>query len=335
MAAEPRTVMVYSMGEVIGDGLIKLPFIGALRDAYPDAQIVWCAAKESVGTVYAGPLKPVVTGYIDEILTTPPTGAKFSDHFGNPFGGRRFDLVIDTQSNFARSLFARRAGKDFVSASGDFLLSRHRPPQGEPWPDNMVQRMARLLELARGQPVPLRPIVLKDARSLAAAKTLLPDGAAYVGFAPGAGGPERRWPLDRYIELGRRAAGAGYAPVYFLGPKEVGEDAAIRAALPGALIPQVNRTDDYRDVDGPLLTIALAGRLKGGVANDAGPAHMLAAGGSPLLSLPRTHPKAAKFAPASPRLRQIIADDHGGGMESISVDLAWRELQALLADQPA
>jgi ADP-heptose:LPS heptosyltransferase len=327
--------MVYSMGEVIGDGLIKLPFIAALRDAYPDARIVWCAGKAKVGTVYAGPLKPVVAGYIDEILTTEPTGAKFSDHFGNPFGGLRFDLVIDTQSNVARSLFARRAARDFISASGGFRLSKRRPARDEPWPDNMVERMGRLLALARGRAVPLRPIPLKDERSLAAARALLPDGAAYVGFAPGAGGPERRWPLDRYIALGRRAAEAGYAPVYFIGPKEVGEDAAIRAALPQALIPQVNRADAFQDVDGPLLTIALAGRLKAAVANDAGPAHMLAAGGAPLLSLPMTHAKAAKFAPASPRLRQIIADDHGGGMEAIGVDLAWSELRALLAEAAA
>ena len=165
--AEPKTIMVYSMGEVIGDGLIKLPFIAALRDAYPDAHIAWCAGKGD--TVYAGPLKPIVAGCIDEILTTQPTGAKLADHFGNPFGGRRFDLVIDTQSNFARSVFARRAARDFISPSANFLLSRARPPKDQPSPAAMINRLARLLELARGHPVTLRTIPLKDPRSLAAA----------------------------------------------------------------------------------------------------------------------------------------------------------------------
>ncbi len=222
--------MIYSMGEVIGDGLIKLPFIGALRDAYPDARIIWCAGKGT--TVYAGPLKPVVAGLIDEVLTTRPTGAKLSDHFGNPFGGRRFDLVIDTQSNFARSLFARRAARDFISSSGDFMLSRSRPAKDEARPGTMLGRMAKLLELAQGPPRAFASHPLTDPRALAAAKAI-PNGPNYIGFAPGAGGIERRWPLDRFLALAGRAEVAGFTPVFFIGPNEVGEDGgSIRAALP-------------------------------------------------------------------------------------------------------
>jgi hypothetical protein len=65
-----QTVLIYSMGEVIGDGLIKLPFIAGLRAAFPDARISWCAAKGE--TVYAGPLKAVVAGYVDEVILEGP-----------------------------------------------------------------------------------------------------------------------------------------------------------------------------------------------------------------------------------------------------------------------
>ena len=324
--------MVYSMGEVIGDGVIKLPFVAAVREAYPKATITWCAGKGS--TVYAGPLKPAVEGLIDEVLTTRPTGAKLSDHFTlKPFGGRRFDLVIDTQGNLARGLFARRAARDFISPVGDFMLSRAKPGKGEVWPAAVPERMARLLELASGKAVTLRPVTITDPRILAAAEALLPEGPRYVGFAPGAGGPERRWPLDRYIELAGRAEAAGYTPVFILGPMELDAAAAIRAALPGALLPGVDRKDAYADVEGPLLTIALAARLTAAVANDAGPAHMLAAGGAPMVHLPMTKPKAAKFRPATRHLRQVIAEDEGeGGMTAISVDKVWSELSALLAE---
>ena len=324
--------MVYSMGEVIGDGVIKLPFVAAVREAYPRATITWCAAK--VGTVYAGPLKPAVEGMIDEVLTTRPTGAKLSDHLTlRPFGGRKFDLVIDTQGNLARGLFARRAARDFISPVGDFMLSRSKPGKGETWPAAVPERMARLLELASGKAVTLRPVTIGDPRILAAAAALLPAGPTYVGFAPGAGGPERRWPLERYIALAGRAETAGYVPVLILGPMELDAAAAIRAALPNALLPTVDRTDAFLDVDGPLLTIALAARLTAAVANDAGPAHMLAAGGAPMVHLPMTRPKAAKFRPATRRLVQLIAEDEGpGGMTAISVDRVWGALSALLAD---
>ena len=85
------SVLVYSMGEVIGDGLIKLPFVAGLRAAFPQARISWCAAKGS--TVYAGALKAVVERLIDEVVTDGPTGAGPFDWLPwvKPFGGRIFD----------------------------------------------------------------------------------------------------------------------------------------------------------------------------------------------------------------------------------------------------
>jgi len=155
------SVLVYSMGEVIGDGLIKLPFVAGLRAAFPDARISWCAAKGS--SVYAGPL------------------------------------------------------------------------------------------------------------------------------------------------------------------------ATARAAVPGARFPEAERTDAYADIKGPLLVIALASRLAAGVANDAGPGHMMAAGGAPLLSLQKDRRKAVKFRPAAQRLELLVAEDYGGGMETLPLDSAVHALEGLLA----
>ena len=57
--------------------------------------------------------------------------------------------------------------------------------------------------------------------------------------------------------------------------------------------------------------VALASRLTAAVANDAGPGHMLAAGGAPLLSLQGVRRKAVKFHPAASRLKMLIAEDYG------------------------
>ncbi|MET0339143.1 MAG: lipopolysaccharide heptosyltransferase family protein, partial [Caulobacter sp.] len=132
-AARVKSILVYSMGEVIGDGLIKLPFVAGLRAAFPDARITWAAAKGD--TVYAGPLKAVVQGYIDEILTDGPTGDAPGDilPWVKPFGGRKFDLVIDTQENLRRSLVARRAGHRYVG----------KPSKGGP--EAVTERLGVLL----------------------------------------------------------------------------------------------------------------------------------------------------------------------------------------------
>lgn len=323
------SVMIYSMGEVIGDGLIKLPFIAALRRAYPQAHIVWCAAKGQ--SVYSGALKGVVAGLIDEVLTEGPTGANLFDFFAlKPFGGRRFDLVIDSQDNPRRSLVAKRAADRFISSAAGFRFSDAKPIKGTVQPEAVIDRLTQLLALATGRETPLEAVDLAGARAGQAALTLLPPGPCYVGLAPGAGGQEKRWPLDRYLALARAQVERGRVPVFFFGPDEQEDFALAKAAVPLALFPEMDRQDDYSDIKGPLLVIALAGRLAAAVANDAGPGHMMAAGGAPLLSLQKDRRKAVKFRPSAQRLSLLIAEDYGQDMAALPLPVVSSALDALL-----
>ena len=323
-----QTILIYSMGEVIGDGLIKLPFIAGLRAAFPAAHITWCAGKGE--TVYAGPLKAVVEGYIDEIITSGRTGARLSDllPWARPFGGRTFDLVIDTQENLRRSVVARRASRGiFVSAAAQARKAD--------WPVAVVDRLARLLALATDGAGAPRPLALTDPNATDAARVLLPTarhgGPVYIGLAPGAGGQDKRWPLECYLELAHRIEASDRKAVFFFGPDEAADAQAAREAVPTALFPEKDRTDDYPAVKGPLLVIALAGRLTAAVANDAGPGHMLAAGGAPLLSLQQDRRKAAKFRPAAARLELLVAEDYGQDMAALPLDVVDATLQRLIA----
>lgn len=318
-----QTVLIYSMGEVIGDGLIKLPFIAGLRAAFPEARISWCAAKGE--TVYAGPLKAVVAGYVDEVILGGRNGARPFDSlpWSKPFGGRKFDLVIDTQENLRRSGVARRG------VSGRFV-SAARHARDKDWPVAVTDRLARLLTLATdGQGAP-KPLALNNVDALNAAEALLPTGPTYVGLAPGAGGQDKRWPLEHYLELARRIVAKGWTPVFFFGPDEAEDAAVVAREIPQALQPERHRTDGFTAVKGPLLVIALAGRLAAGVANDAGPGHMLAAGGAPLLSLQQDRRKSVKFRPAARRLEMLVAEDYGSGMGALPVDAAWAALERLV-----
>jgi ADP-heptose:LPS heptosyltransferase len=325
-----QTILIYSMGEVIGDGLIKLPFIAGLREAFPSARITWCAGKGE--TVYAGPLKAVVEGYIDEIITTGRTGSKLSDllPWAKPFGGRTFDLVIDTQENLRRSVVARRA-----AAKGRFVSAAAQARRAD-WPLAVVDRLARLLNLAtQGAGAP-RALALAHPDAADAARALLPTahygGPVYIGLAPGAGGQDKRWPLENYLDLARRIEAAGRKAVFFFGPDEAADAQTAREAVPGALFPEKDRTDAYPGVKGPLLAIALAGRLTAAVANDAGPGHMLAAGGAPLLSLQKDHRKAVKFRPAAQRLELLVAEDYGHDMAALPLDVVDAALKRLIAN---
>lgn len=326
----PKSVLVYSVEEISGDGLIKLPFVAGVRAAFPDAHFAWCAATGNC--VYDTWLKPLVAGLIDEMVLEGRPGLSAWDMIapGRPLGTRRFDLLIDTQSNVKRSLAMRRVARTFISPAANFMFSARKPAA---WPDAMMDRMETLLKLAGGEGASLKPVTVADPVVRAAAEALLPSGPTYVGFAPGAGGAERRYPLDRYIELARRQHQRGRTPVFVLGPAERDYVEQIRDQAPFALLPG-EAAPPIPGAGGPILTIALAGRFAAGVAADAGPGHMLAAGGSPLVSLFRERRKALKFRPAAPRVEALVAEDYGDKDIALipleDVDAALERLLALL-----
>ena len=325
----PKSVLVYVGGDLVGDALMKLPFVRALRGAWPEAHVTWLAGVNS--TAFAHELAPLVAGLIDECIENAGFETARGKILTRPLGGRRFDLVIDTQRGVPKTLLVRRIRHGvFVSGAADFLLSDRKPPKDWQRPRGMVAQMMALLALACGGEPPEGPPVPVDAAASALAARLLPEGPSYIGFAPGAGGQHKRWPLERYVALARLEAAAGRTPVFILGPGEAGLAGEIRDAVPGAIVPE--ETVGSGHIVTPSVSIALAGKLSAAVANDAGSGHILAAGGAPLVSLFGPTPP-EKFAPAARRLEVVRAQDFGGAseMEAIPVEAVAAALSRLLA----
>lgn len=330
------SVAAFTSGELIGDGLFKLPFVARLRTRFPDAHITWLTAGS---TVYAGPLRPAVGSLVDEIVETDQVGRSIGDLFRleRPLDGRRFDVLIDTQKVVPRTLSLRRIRHGlFISAAADFLLSDRRPPRPYRQPKHLIDRLQILLDLARPRPPdePPHPRLAIDERYLAQARALLPDGPTYVGFVPGAGDRGKMWPLDRFLELARRQLAAGRVPVFFCGPAEEAWVPAIRAALPQARLPQWD-PPHHPARDGPVLGIALATRLAAAVANDSGGGHIVAAGNAPMVLL-FAWADPEKYAPMTRRLRIVDAKSYGGWEPArIPLERVAAELEVLLQEGPA
>jgi ADP-heptose:LPS heptosyltransferase len=322
-------ILVYSGLELLGDGVMKLPFVRALRSAWPDARITWLAGKGP--TVYSSVLAPLVAGCIDEIIEDAGIGSETSELWRRrPLPGRRFDLVIDTQRRVLTSLILRRIRtRSFVSGAADFLLSSRRPRRPFHKPESMVGQLMALLALAGGKPVDSGSDVVLPPEWTAKAAALLPDGPVYLGIAPGAGGAAKRWPLDRFIALARLQIERGRLPVFLLGPAEAELLAELRLGLPAARFPLQQGGDAAEP--SPLLTMALGQRLAAAVANDSGTGHLLAAAGCAMVSLfGPTRPQ--KFAPAARRLAIVDARDHGAAeMTSIAVETVADAVERMLS----
>jgi ADP-heptose:LPS heptosyltransferase len=323
----PAPLAVFTHGELIGDALIKIPFVRALRGLYPDRRIVWITTEESH---LATTLRPLMDGLVDEFHGGSGMGSSPLELL-RPMPFRdRYSLVLDTQTQLWRTLLARRLRHElFVSPCANFRLSDRRPAAGYRKPRHVVDRLFDLLEVASGRRPVLDGAVSLPQADSDMARALLPDGPIYVAIAPGAGKRVKCWPLDRFIAVAQRQAARGRVPVLILGPAELDWLEPLRTAVPGALFP----LQDQRLSGGgsPLRTIAIARRCAAALANDSGISHMFGAADVPLLTL-YGPTDAEKLRPKVTRGLTLSARSYGGeAMDVIPVEAVLAALDELLA----
>ena len=322
--AAPRRIGVFSHQEVIGDGLYKIVFLRALRHAFPAAELTWMTTQD---TVFARALAPVTAPLLDRVVEHCGIGDTPSGFLRRPPPLGPFDLLLDTQALLWRTLQLWRVPhRRFLSAA--FL---RRGLGGAAIGPHSLDRLFALLEAATGTRAArdLSPLQL-PAELIAAAEAALPGRASRIAFAPGAGGVVKCWPLERFIALARLQAERGRQPVFLLGPQENHWRNQILQQVPSVLFPE-DHPAFTGTIRGPLRAVAVASRCAAGVANDAGPGHMIAASGAPLLSLfGPTRPE--KFRPVASRSAILRAQDHGGQeMAAIPLEAAAAALETLLA----
>lgn len=331
---QPSMIVFVNEGG-IGDELMKIPFFYALRARYPGYHITWLSNSD---TTFAGSLEAIAPLFFDVVIGSVHFQKNLRDCLFSPFRRipaleRRFDLIIDTQTNVLCTLILRKIKhRAFISGSAKFHWSSAKPAKGYQRPVHMTRRCCALMKILTGQPMPPIYTVLSLPKHDALATMLLPKGPCYVGLAPGAGHPTRpkKWPLDRYIQVAQQQVMQGRVPVFFLGPNEDNWYELIHPKVPSALFPERQITD--RSMLGPLMVMALGKCLQVAVANDCGTGHMLAAANVPLVSLFGPTP-AEKFAPCTEHLKVLRAQDWGSdAMEAIPVQAVQDALSALLAE---
>jgi ADP-heptose:LPS heptosyltransferase len=294
---------VFSGQDLVGDALLKIPFLRGLRACFPAAEITWLTAR---GSVFSGPMAAVAERLLDHVVPHCGVGCDWREVMRPAPALGPFDLLLDTQSRIGVSLLVRRLRhRRFVAAA---VAARGAGP-------HMLDGMFALLAKAAARPIlrDLSPLTVPPALAAAAAAAL-PPGPTYVALAPGSGGPQKSWPVDRYAALAAWLVTRGAVPVALIGPQDEALRGALRAAVPDLLEPEADPAFGFL-LPGPqpLRVVAIAARCALGVANDAGPGHMIAASGTPLVSLfGPTRPE--KFRPVMSRNgRCLQAKDYGQG----------------------
>jgi heptosyltransferase-1 len=313
MAFDPRNILVIDFGQ-LGDVVLSLPALRAIREKFPQARITVAVGK---------PGAPVVdlSGYADATIVVDRVALRDGwkvlsvvriGRIVKEVRRAKFDFVIDLHSlsetnllgffsGAPTRLYARRPGRSI-----DVLANFHPKPPVE---DNRPTKHAidRYLDV-------LIPLGIKDAPRVPRLRTRAEDDAAVeqmlkkekantnvplVGLFPGAGHPDRRWPLARFMELAERLVrNDGVRIVLFAGPEEREMVKEMRA-----LFPRTTIIFDRLTV--PQLASALA-RLSVFVSNDTGPMHIATAVGTPVVAL-LDRPTPNSFIPIEERHRVIYS----------------------------
>lgn len=276
----------------IGDAVISLPALEALRARFPAAEIV-LVTKPWVSELYLHE-----SAHLRQIIFDPAGRHRGPRGFATlveELRSEKFDAAVLFQNAFQAAWMAWRAGiPERIGYARDGrgpLLTEPVavPPRGayghQAYYYLQLLFRAGLIE----RPEPVRPLAearlkLRDAERAWAARRLellgLSGPRFLVGMAPGASfGPAKRWLPERFAALADRLIGELHADVLIFG-------SASEQPLAESVARAMKRT--------PLVVagkttltqfMALAAECRALVTNDSGPMHLAAALGLPVVAL--------------------------------------------------
>lgn len=246
-ASDPRPVMLVLRALKLGDLLVAVPALAALRRGFPDHRIVLATS---------GWLAPIVEllGTVDELVPTPGLSRPLDVPSGSVDIGVNLHGRGPESGALLDALYPRR-------------LIAHAPdaPDGPEWIDGLLER-ERWARLVRSAGVPA------DADEVAIpAPDTVPSVAGAAVVHVGAFYGARRWPAARFAEVARALADRGER-VVFTGGAEERERAVEVAALAGVPVTEV--LAGRLDLTGFAAVIAAARIV---ITVDTGAAHLASA----------------------------------------------------------
>lgn len=291
MAAPYKKILILR-GGAVGDFVLTLPALTAVRREWPEAHI------ELAANTAVGPLA-LAGGLVDQISSLD--NADFARLFAaeaqlpTDLTARlqSFDLILsylnDPDGALKRNLL--NAGARRLVCGSPLVTTGHA-----------IDALLRPLEelAIRADPQECAGLHLAGQRVEQGRKRMAEFGESVVAIHPGSGSPKKNWPIDHFIELAERLmTQTGFAPVLTLG--EADEAIARELAADVTGIPVLP----------PCSLVELAQCLSacvGYVGNDSGITHLAAALRIPVVALfGPTDP--GVWAPRGPNVKVIHAPE--------------------------
>ena len=310
----PRRVLLFRL-ERIGDLLMTLPAIAALRSRLPAAELHLVVGSWNAPLADCIPAIDAVETFDVPWLSRERPGSTLWDTAEQSSAWRRhdFDIAInfepDIRSNALLAASGARRRIGYSSGGGGAFLTDALDYDRNVHSATNAQRLVDLA-LPAGQYTAAAeesngaPLLIPHAARETADRLLTPhDGSGpLVGINPGAGRLVKEWPPVRFAEAGASLAAQGGTTIVLLGSEGDRRQAeGVRRALPSdvALIDLVDQT--------PLVELAaVLARLAALITGDTGPAHLAATVGTPVVAIfGPTDP--IRYTPLTPHAEAVHA----------------------------
>ena len=264
----------------LGDLMFALPALSALRNAYPQAEIVLLGEPWHQDFLLSRP------GPVDRVVPVP--GGLRSVHRGENFAGKErfFEQMREEHFDVAIQLFGGgRHSNPFILRLGAGLTVGAKAPESAPldrwipyiYYQSETVRCLEVCSLLGLEWTRLEAELAVTDEDRREADEVAPSGPL-AAIHPGAGAPERRWQPEKFAAVADELVRAGATVVITGTPAE--RD-LVRAVL-------VGMQEEAIEVCGGLTLGGLAGLLSQCavvVSNDSGPLYLAAAVGAPTVGI--------------------------------------------------
>jgi ADP-heptose:LPS heptosyltransferase len=287
--ASIRSILVVRQHDQLGDFLLSLPAVRALRRTFTEARI-GLVVREYFGDI------ALLVPDVDEVIVFRERLSRWTWKSARAFIGalrRDWDLavVLNTVSHSLTSdLLAHASGartvlgteeRVFRGARRNFLynlLAPQSPPLTHQAEKNLAIVRTIGAESVDGAPSLRFSQAELESAALELEKLGLDRARPAIGVHLGAGKAANRWPVERFAELaGSLAGGQGIQTIVFWGPQEEDLHARFASAVTGPVVGAGHP---------PLRKLAAYSRLcRAFVSGDTGIMHLASAAGVPVVAL--------------------------------------------------
>ncbi len=267
---EVKNILVVKL-RAMGDTLLSLPSLRALKQGFPGARLAALVPDAAVEVVSGDP-------DVDEVIPYRRAWFNSLDHHLAVYRGlqdREFDLAVCLHASFRTALIGWMSGARWRSVrnhSGpDWFCNL--PSREKKEPKSVIQRDFDALRALGLDPRDDRPRMALAPWAEARAGAFWRSarlGRRVLALLPGAGKPEKRWPRERFARLARSLSRRGWQVLWIEEPgASGGAPAGVRAA-------------SFASLQELGAVLKRAGRVLG---NDSGPRHLAAACGARTFTL--------------------------------------------------